>query len=228
MEFIEGFKIALQSLWANKLRSILTLLGVVIGIASVILVVTLTNGAKEFVTKKINTYGASTLTISKMPQTFMTIEEYLEFQKRKNVTIEDYRAVQDLCTGCVSIGAERESTGKVVYGTQSTTDSTVRGWTWTMPAISNQNIVLGRVYTESEDTHAAHVAIVGADIVDNMLGAGDPLGEEVRVDGEPYTVIGVGEAQGKIMGQSMNNWVSVPLSTYLHQYGAYGQNASLT
>jgi putative ABC transport system permease protein len=97
-----------------------------------------------------------------------------------------------------------------------------------MPAISNQNIVLGRGFTESEDTHAAHVAIVGSDIVDNMLGAGDPLGKEIRVDGEPYTVIGVGEAQGKMFGASMDNWVSVPLYTYLHQYGAHGQNASLT
>jgi len=228
MEFGEAVKLALQSLWANKLRSILTLLGVVIGIASVILVVTLTNGAKQFVTSKINTYGASTLTISKMPQTFMTLEEYLEFQKRKDVTIDDYRAVEDECTSCTSVGAQLGTTGKVVYGTQSTTDTTVRGWTWTMPAISNQNIVLGRGFTESEDTHSAHVAIVGADIVDNMLGAGDPLGKEIRVDGEPYTVIGVGEAQGKMLGHSMDNWVSVPLTTYLHQYGAYGDNASLT
>ncbi len=228
MQFGEAVKLALQSLWASKLRSVLTLLGVVIGIASVILVVTLTNGAKQFVTSKINTYGAATLTISKMPQTFMTIEEYLEFQKRKDVTIDDYRAVLERCASCVSVGAERESTGKVVYGTQSTTYTTIRGWTWTMPAIANQNIVLGRGYTESEDTHSAHVAIVGADIVDNMLGAGDPLGKEIRVDGEPYTVIGVGEAQGKMFGQSMDNWVSVPLITYLHQYGMHGDNASLT
>jgi putative ABC transport system permease protein len=228
MEFGEAVKLALQSLWANKLRSILTLLGVVIGIASVILVVTLTNGAKEFVTKKINTYGAATLTISKMNTVYNTIEEYLEDQKRKDVTIDDYRAVQEKCNNCVSVGAQLGTTGKVVYGKQSTTDTTVRGWTWTMPAISNQNIVLGRGFTESEDTHAAHVAIVGSDIVDNMLGAGDPLGKEIRVDGEPYTVIGVGEAQGKMFGASMDNWVSVPLYTYLHQYGAHGQNASLT
>ncbi len=85
MQFSEAVKLALQSLWSNKLRSILTLLGMVIAIASVMLVVSLTNGAKEFVTTKINTYGAATLTISKMPQTFMTIEEYLEFQKRKSL-----------------------------------------------------------------------------------------------------------------------------------------------
>ena len=224
MQFGEAVKLALDALWSNKMRSILTLLGVVIGIASVITVVTLTNGAKEFVTSKINSYGAAVVTISKMPQTFMTIQEYLEYQKRRDVTIDDYRAVQSECTSCVSVGAQRTTTGKVVYGTQSTTDTQVRGWTWTMPPISNLNIALGRSFTESEDQHSAHVAIVGADIVDNMLGPGDPLGKEIRVDGEPYTVIGVGEAQGKMFGSSMDNWVAVPLQCFLQSYGS---NASL-
>ena len=228
MQFGEAVKLALQSLWANKMRSILTLLGVVIGIASVITVVTLTNGAKNFVTSKINSYGAAVVTISKMPQTFITIEEYLEFQRRKDVTIDDYRAVLSKCTACVSVGAQRTTTGNVVYGTQNTTDTQIRGWTWTMPPISNLNIALGRSFTAAEDEHSSHVAIVGADIVDNMLGAGDPLGKEIRVDGEPYTVIGVGEAQGKMFGSSMDNWVAIPLTAYLHQYGAHGTNASLS
>jgi putative ABC transport system permease protein len=227
MQFSEAVKLALDALWANKMRSVLTLLGVVISIASVITVVTLTNGAKEFVTTKINSYGAAVVTVSKMPQTFITVEEYLDFQKRKNVTIDDYRAIVDGCRSCASVGAQRTSTGKVVYGTQSTTDTEIRGWTWTMPPISNQNIVLGRTYTEAEDEHSAHVAIVGADIVNNMLGTGDPLGKEIRVDGEPYTVIGVGEAQGTMFGNSMDNWVAIPLTAYLSEYGAYGNNASL-
>jgi putative ABC transport system permease protein len=225
MQFGEAVKLALQSLWSNKMRSILTLLGVVIGIASVITVVTLTNGAKEFVTSKINSYGAAVVTISKMPDTFMTIEEYLEFKKRRDVTVDDYRAVLSECGACVSVGAQRTTTGNVVYGTQNTTDTQIRGWTWTMPPISNLNVALGRSFTESEDVHAAHVAIVGADIVNNMLGVGDPLGKEIRVDGEPYTVIGVGEAQGKMFGSSMDNWVAIPLDCFLHSYGS---NASLT
>src|SRR6202167_3933344 len=100
MELIEAVKLALQSLWANKMRSILTLLGVVIGVASVIMVVTLTNGAKQFVTAKINTYGADVVTVSKMPETFITIEEYLDFQKRKDVTFDDYRAILSDCKYC--------------------------------------------------------------------------------------------------------------------------------
>ena len=225
MQFAEAFKLALQSLWANKLRSILTLLGVVIGVASVITVVTLTNGAKSFVTTKINTFGASVVTITKMPDTFITLEEYLEFQKRKNITYDDYRAVLSNCRTCVTVGAQRNVTGKVVYQTRSTTDTSIRGVTWTMPAISNLNIEQGRSFTEVEDDHSAHVAIIGTDVVDNVLGAGDPLGKEIRVDGTPYTVIGVVEHQGKMLGMSMDNWVAIPLTTFLHTHGA---NDSLT
>ena len=220
MNLLEALKISLQSLWANKLRSVLTLLGVVIGVASVITVVTLVNGAKQFVTTKINTYGADVVTISKMPATFMTIDEYLSFQKRKNVTIDDYNAIVSICKSCKSVGALRDSTGKIVVGTKSSTDTDVRGWTWTMPPISNLNIEQGRAFTEAEDQHSSHVAIVGYDIVDNLLGAGDPLGREIRVDGEPYTVIGVAERQGKTFGQSQDNWVGIPLTAFLHTYGA--------
>jgi putative ABC transport system permease protein len=221
MLFSEALKLALQSLWANKMRTILTLLGVVIGVASVITVVTLTNGAKQFVTTKINTYGASVVTVSKMPETFITIDEYLSFQKRKDVTFDDYRAIVSDCKFCQSVGALRDTIGKIVYGTKSTTDTDVRGWTWTMPPISNLNIDEGRSFTEVEDEHSTHVAIVGYDIVDNLLGPGDPLGKEIRVDGSPYTVIGVGERQGKILGQSMDNWVAIPLTAFLHAYGAH-------
>jgi putative ABC transport system permease protein len=88
-----------------------------------------------------------------------------------------------------------------------------------MPALSNLNLAAGRSFTEVEDTHSAHVALVGCDIVDNVLGSGDPLGKEIRVGGSPYTVIGVGECQGKVLGQSMDNWVAIPLTAFLENYG---------
>ena len=225
MQFAEGVKLALQSLWANKLRTILTLLGVVIGVASVIMVVTLTNGAKQFVTTQINSFGASVVTVSKMPQTFITIEEYLSFQKRKDILFDDYKAIASDCRSCVSVGADRDTSGKVVYQTRSTTDTNIRGVTWTMFAISNLNIVEGRGFTQVEDEHSTHVAVVGSDIVDNVIGAGDPLGKEIRVDGTPYTVIGVIERQGKALGMSRDNFVAIPLTTFLHTYGA---NQSMT
>jgi putative ABC transport system permease protein len=222
MPIREAFKLALQSLWANKLRTVLTLISVIVGIAAVIMVVMLTEGAKRFVTAKIDTYGASVITIRRMPEVLNTIDEFIEFQKRKFITYDDYRAVLSNCRSCVSVGAERTvETGKVVRGTRSATDTEVRGWTWTMPAISNLNIAVGRSFTEMEDTHSTHVAIVGSDIADNVLGPGDPIGKEIRVDGAPYTVIGVGESQGKMFGRSMDNWVAIPITTFLEAYGSY-------
>jgi putative ABC transport system permease protein len=222
MPLREAFKLALQSLWANKLRTVLTLISVIVGIATVIMVVMLTEGAKQFVTAKIDTYGASVITISKMPATFITIDEYVEYQKRKDVTYDDFRAILSACKSCVSVGAQRTvASGKIVRGSRSTTDTEVRGWTWTMPAISNLKIAVGRSFTEVEDTHSTHVAIVGSDIADNVLGPGDPLGKEIRVDGVPYTVIGVGESQGKMFGRSMDNWVAIPLTNFLEAYGAH-------
>jgi len=221
MTYLEALKLALQSLWANKLRSVLTLFGVIISVGSVIMVVTLVNGAKQFVTSKVNRYGAAVITISKSPQTFITIEEFIEFQKRRDIDYDDYRAILSDCHSCVSVGAQREATGKVVYGTNSTTDTSIRGWTWTMPPLSNLDLALGRSYTEVEDTHSTHVAIIGSDIADNLLAAGDPLGKEIRVDGIPYTVIGVGEHQGKMLGMSLDNWVAIPLTSFIQNYGAH-------
>ncbi|WP_263416675.1 ABC transporter permease [Terriglobus albidus] len=219
MEFREAIKIALQSLWANKLRSVLTLLGVVIGVGSVIAVVTLVNGANVYVAEKIYRYGADVFTVSKQPRVITSYEEYTKFQKRKIIRIDDYQFLAEHCRRCQAVGALQSTTGKVVSGTHSTTDTDIRGWTASMPPMYNLNVVLGRSFTPTEEEHNAHVAIIGTDIQDNVLGGNDPLGQEIRVDGVPYTVIGVGEKQGKSFGASQDNWVAVPITAYQRSYG---------
>jgi len=219
MEFREAVRIALQSLWANKLRSILTLLGVVIGVSSVIAVVTLVNGANTFVTTKLSSYGADVFTVSKMPQIITSPEDYQRYQKRKNILFEDYKYVADNCKHCVGIGAMQTQVGKVVRGTQSTTDTTIRGYTSQMPALQNLNIVQGRGFTDADQEHSSHVAIIGTDIQDHLFEGMDPLGQELRVDGVPYTVIGISEKQGSTFGASQDNWVGVPLSAFQKSYG---------
>jgi putative ABC transport system permease protein len=89
-----------------------------------------------------------------------------------------------------------------------------------MPEMQNLNIVEGRGFTQADEDHAAHVAIVGTDIQDNVLKGEDPIGKEIRVDGVPYTVIGLSEKQGKTLGASQDNWVGVPLTTYQKTYGS--------
>jgi len=219
MEFKEAVKIALQSLWANKLRSILTLLGVVIGVASVIAVVTLVNGANTYVTTKFSSYGADVFTVSKMPQIITSSDDYERFQKRKDILFPDYLYVKENCRRCLGIGAQQATTGKIVRGTESVTDSSIRGYTAQMPALQNLNIVQGRGFTETDEEHASHVAIIGTDIQDHLFAGVDPIGQDLRVDGTPYTVIGISEKQGSTFGASQDNWVAVPLTAYQKSYG---------
>ena len=219
MEFKEAVKIALQSLWANKLRSILTLLGVVIGVASVIAVVTLVNGANTYVTTKFASYGADVFTVSKMPAIITNPQEYERFQKRKDILFSDFRYIEANCQRCVGLGAQQATTGTIVRGTQSVDDTQIRGYTWQMPSLQNLNIEQGRGFTEGDAEHASRVAIIGTDIQDHLFPGVNPLGQELRVDGTPYRVIGIVEKQGSTFGQSQDNFVGVPLTAYQRNYG---------
>ena len=219
METKEAFRIALQSLWANKLRTILTLLGVVISVSSLIAVMTLINGAKVYVATKVNKQGANVFTVSQMPQLITSYNDYVRFKKRKVISLDDYRAMKQQCTLCKQVGAMQGTTGLVVYGKESATDVNIRGYTALMPEMQNLDIVEGRSFTEADENHASTVALIGADIEDNLLKGADPLGKEIRVGGVPYTVIGLGERQGKTLGQSQDNWVAVPLTSYQKTYG---------
>jgi putative ABC transport system permease protein len=219
MKLIEAFKLALQSLWGNKLRSILTLIGVVMGVASVIMVITLVNGANKYVSTKLSGYGADVFTVTRMPSVIFTAEEYLNYQKRKIIRIEDYQAVKESCVDCSEVGALLSKSTNVVANGHSSNNTSVRGYTWTMLSLNNIDIALGRGFTPADEDHATKNVIVGYDIVDNLLGDGDPVGKEIRVDGIPYTIVGVGDRQGKTLGQSQDNWVAIPITTYQQIYG---------
>ncbi len=224
MEFKEAIKLAMQSLWQNKLRTVLTLLGMTIAVASLIAVVTLVNGAMTYVTTKFTRYGADVFTVSRMPSIIFSSEDFERMQKRKRVLYDDYTYVRDNCKRCTAIGESQGTSGKVVRGTNSVTDTSIRGFTWQMPMLQNLDIAEGRGFTEVDEEHASQVAIIGTDIRDNLFPGIDPLGLELRVDGMPYTVVGVSVKQGSTFGQSQDNWVAVPLTAYMNTYGS--QNSS--
>jgi putative ABC transport system permease protein len=219
MQLIEAFKLALQSLWANKMRSILTLIGVIMGVASVIMVITMVQGANRYVSTKLSGYGADVFTVTRMSSVIFTPEEYFKFQKRKILRMEDYEAVRDGCTECKEVGALLDKSTNVVANGKSSNNTDVRGYTWTMLSMQNIDIAIGRGFTPADEEHATKNVIVGYDIVDNLLPDGDPIGKEIRVDGIPYTIIGVGDRQGKTLGQSQDNWVAIPITVYQQIYG---------
>jgi len=219
MLFSEAFKLALQSLWSNKMRTVLTLIGVVMAVASIIMVVTLVQGAKKYVSTKLSGYGADVFTVTRMSSVIFSADDYFRYQKRKILRIEDYEALRDACTECSEVGALLNRGTNVVYNGHSSNNTGLRGYTWTMVSLNNIDIALGRGFTQADEDHGTHNVIVGYDIVDNLLGDGDPIGKEIRVDGIPYTIVGVGDRQGKTFGQSQDNWVAVPITTYQQTYG---------
>jgi putative ABC transport system permease protein len=222
MNTLEGLRIALQSLWANKLRSCLTLLGVVIGVAAVIAVVTFVSGLNGYVAEKIFNLGADVFIIFRASPAQTNPDKVLEAEKRKLFTLEDYAAVQEACKHCVVVGSSlRNSNGHVIYGQQSTTDTTIQGLTPSMGTILDIDLESGRMVNETDFNNRSAVAVVGTDIVDKLIPDTDPIGKEIRVDGWSYQIIGVGKKKGKTLGQSLDNYVILPLSSYLKQYGMH-------
>jgi putative ABC transport system permease protein len=222
MTTLEAIRLALQSLWANKLRSVLTLLGVVIGVAAVIAVVTFTSGINGYVAQKIFNLGADVFLICKVSPVVTNIDQFLEGQKRKDVTIEDYEAVRDACQHCALVGASTiKVDGHAKYGQQSISDVWIRGFTPSMAQILDVDLTSGRMLNENDQNNRSNVAIIGSDVVRNLFPGVDPLNKEIRVESQIYTVIGVGKKQGTTLGQSRDNYVAIPISSYLKQFGSH-------
>jgi putative ABC transport system permease protein len=222
MNIVEAIRISLQSLWANKLRSFLALLGVVIGVAAVIAVVTFVNGINGYVATKIFNLGADVFIVFKVSPAETNIEKFLEGEKRKDLTMEDYQAVLEACKRCEWVGASlRNEGGKVKYGEQSLSDTTIRGLTPSMVTILDIDLAAGRMINDLDVKNHSPVAVVGPDIVDNLMPGTDPLDKEIRVDGWVYRVIGVGKRKGKTLGQSMDNYALMPITSFQKQKGSH-------
>ncbi len=227
MNYTEAIRVALQSLWANKLRSVLTLLGVVIGVGAVIAVVTFVSGINDYVAKKIFNLGADVFIVSKMSAVETNVEHFLEAEKRKNLEMEDYQAIADSCLHCEYVGALMQTGGKVKRNEQSINDTNIQGITPAIATIVDTDLTSGRMVNDTDLDNHLQVAVVGTDIVDHLLPGTDPLGQEIRVDGWTYQVIGVGKKKGKTLGQSADNYVLIPITVYLKKYGSHKNSINI-
>jgi putative ABC transport system permease protein len=229
MNFSEAIRIALQALWANKLRSALTLLGVVIGVAAVIAVVTFVNGINGYVAEKIFNLGADVFIVFKVSPAVTNVDHFLEGEKRKDLTMEDFDAVAAACHHCAYVGAAlRNPNGHVKYGLQEIKDTTVQGLTPEMAGIYDVDLVSGRMLNQTDIDNKSAVAVVGPDVVDNLMPGIDPMGKEIRIDGWVYRVIGVTKKKGKTLGQSLDNYAMIPISSYLKQYGVHNNSVRIS
>lgn len=229
MHISEAIKIAFLSLWANKLRSALTLLGVVIGVAAVIAVVTFVNGINGYVAERIFNLGADVFIVFKVSPAVTNVDHFIEGQKRKDLTMDDYRAVREGCKLCAYVGAyARNNTGHVKYGQQSLSDTMVQGMTPSVAVTQDIDIGSGRMLNDSDLGNNSPVAVVGTDIVDTLMPGVDPIGKEIRVDGWIYRIIGVGKKKGSTLGQSLDNYVLMPITSWMKQNGSNHSNMRIS
>jgi putative ABC transport system permease protein len=230
MNFTEAVAIATSSLWAHKLRSVLTLIGVVIGVTAVIAVVSLINGANQYVETKVFNLGADVFGLAKQPSIITNVDDYLEFQKRKRITLDDFQAVREFCKTCKLVGASLGGRGRVEVksGLNSVKDTNLRAWTPQMAELYDVDLIAGRHITDSDLSAASPVCVIGQDLVDNLLPGADPVGKEVRWSNVPCQVIGVGKKEGSTLGTSLDNWIILPLSTYSKVLGSQQDTLRVT
>ncbi len=220
----EAFRVATSSLRANKLRTSLTLMGIVVGVTAVIAVVTIIKGLDKTVAQTFSSQGSTVFTISKNPQIITSREDFIKFNKRKDVTHDDADAIRRLCTACWRVGIAANAVETIKYADQKAENVRVRGVDpITMFDIDGVTIDEGRIWTESEGESGREICVVGPDILKNLLGdasADRAVGQEIRIAGRPYLIVGVLEPLGSIFGFSRDNVVYIPYSTYQKTYGA--------
>ncbi len=218
MSMGEAVRIATASLWAHKMRSVLTLLGVVIGVTSVIAVVSLVSGLNRYVAEKVVGLGADVFMINRSPSIITNVDQWAAAQKRRKFHYDDYVALRDACQSCEAVAGNMQKRGQVKYGTNYLSDTNIVGFTHEMPEVLSRELAEGRYFTQLDDERGAPVCDVGFDIVDKLLPGSNPLGKQIRVDTGTCEVIGVAKKRGSVMGQSQDNWVIMPLSTYQEMY----------
>ncbi len=228
MNLKEAVTIATSSLWAHKLRSVLTLIGVVIGVAAVIAVVSLINGANQYVATRVFRLGADVFGVSRQPSIITNVDDFLEFQKRKRLTIDDFVAVRELCKSCKEIGASLGGRVETKSGLNSLKDTNLRAWTPQMAELYDVDLVAGRHITDTDLQEAASVCVIGNDLVENLLPGVDAIGKEIRWRNIPCQVIGIGKKEGTSLGTSLDNWIILPLSTYKKEYGTQQDSLRIT
>ena len=220
MNLREAVWIALSSLRANRLRSVLTLLGIVIGVMTVITVISFISGLNSFVEEEVFNLGADVFVVNRTPAAAINEEDWIAARKRKNLYLEDAEAVRDLCTECTAVGAQLTAGARVKSGREFVVGTQIKGLTPEIPAILGENLASGRAINDYDVRHRRFVSVIGTDIVDNLFPFVDPIGKKLRVNGREFEIVGIGEKLGSIVGQSRDNWVQIPITVHQRMWGA--------
>jgi len=220
--FREAASVAADSLRSSKLRSFLTLLGIILATTTLIAVMSIIHGMDVYIANSVSSMGSDGFRIVRMA--FIgnfDPKKFLELQKKNpQLSPEEFAFLKEKATMVRDLGMGAGRGGSATFGTESMTDMGVSGGTANWAVLNNTELASGRYFTEAEDAHHVMVTVIGNDLKDHLFGGADPVGKTVKIDGRPFTVIGVAKAKGSVFGQSQDAFVDIPIGTYFQIYGA--------
>jgi putative ABC transport system permease protein len=217
--FKEPTLIALDALRSHKLRSFLTLLGVILAVFTLLLVVSLVSGSNKYIADKVANFGANVFIVGQYP-IVTSQEEFTKLQRRNRiVTLEDYEFVRDNMALAKNVGFRQRRVVKGKYKTKDMEEVTLMGVTANMGVIGLQEPEFGRYVTDADNEHRADVAMIGHELAKQLFEGEDPLGKLVTLDGKPYEVVGVAKELGTTFGQSQDAFAIIPIMSYRKYYG---------
>ncbi|HTP80007.1 MAG TPA: ABC transporter permease [Bacteroidota bacterium] len=223
MEFGEVLRIAVAAIRGNKLRSALTLVGVVVGVFSIIGVMTALQVLQSSIENGLSQLGAHTFQIQKMPIVFGggSRTQWLKWRNRKDITLEQCRTVEEKMTYAEMVGIEGWQGGLTIQCGPLKTNPNVSVAGETAPGVPTNDWTVkeGRSINEDDDRHNAKVAILGEEVVKKLFPHGAALGATVKIQNDRYTVIGLFDSKGSVLGGNNDNFIVIPLSTFLQEFG---------
>jgi len=209
----ETFRIALDTLRAHKLRTFLTLLGVILAVTTLVAVMSVLNGLNVYVADKVANLGANAFVVDRIG-IVTNLDEWTKARKRPPLDISDYEALRDGMRLANATAGEQDTTADVRYGNQLSEDVQVIGATPAFTDIREIEVSSGRLFTQSDEDHRAGVCIIGADVANKLFPGVDPVGREIRAGQGQYQIVGVAKPKGTVFGQPLDNFVMIPLKTY--------------
>jgi putative ABC transport system permease protein len=220
--YFEASKLALQSLLSYKLRSFLTLIGIIIGVASVVIVGASISGFNSYVMTSISKMlGVNHFVIDRFANKGRLTEEEREKMLRRNreLKVEDYEWLRERCLSCAEVGAQMDTSIDLKHNGRETFSTHIAGVTAGMALVEEKNFSDGRFFTIEEVDRAANVCVIGADLKEKFFEGRDPIGQILKIRNAPMTVIGVEAKRGSLMGNSMDNHAYIPLTTFGKLFG---------
>jgi putative ABC transport system permease protein len=215
---IETLKLALDALRAHKLRSFLTLLGVILAVATLIAVMSVVSGLNFYVADKVANLGANVFVLNRFG-IITSNDQWVKAQKRPLVTSEEYLGLKENMQTATQIAALLATVSDVRSGDGLLEDVNIEGVTPNYSDVRSLNIAAGRFLTEADETHHSPVCFIGSDLVRKFFYNVDPIGKTIRAGTHSYQVIGVAETIGSAFGQSQDRFMFIPLGTYQKEWG---------